>query len=80
MAIGWAAATRGNREETAMWRQVYVRLRSLWRWRRQEAELDEEIGFHLAEETDERIGRGCRRRTRDWPRGATSATSRASAS
>ena len=41
-----------------MWRQVYVRLRSLWRWRRQEAELDEEIGFHLAEETDERIARG----------------------
>ena len=41
-----------------MWRQVYVRLRSLWRWRRQEAELDEEIGFHLAEETDERIATG----------------------
>ena len=41
-----------------MWRRVYVRLRSLWRWRRQEAELDEEIGFHLAAETDERIAEG----------------------
>ena len=41
-----------------MWRQVYVRLRSLWRWRRQESELDEEIRFHLAEEIDERIAGG----------------------
>lgn len=41
-----------------MWRQVYVQLRSLWRRRRQESELDEEIGFHLAEEVDERIAAG----------------------
>ena len=41
-----------------MLRQVYVRLRSLRRWRRQEAELDEEIRFHLAEEMEERIAAG----------------------
>ena len=41
-----------------MWRQVYVRLRSLWRWRRQESELDAEIRFHLSEEIDERIAAG----------------------
>ena len=41
-----------------MWRQVYVRLRSLWRWRRQEAELDEEIRFHLATDMDERMAEG----------------------
>ena len=41
-----------------MWRQIRVRLRSLWRWRRQESELDEEIRFHLARETDERIAAG----------------------
>lgn len=41
-----------------MWRQLRVRARSLWRWRRQEAELDEEIRFHLAEETDDRIAEG----------------------
>ena len=41
-----------------MLRQVNVRLRSLWRRRRQEAELDEEIRFHLAQETDERIAAG----------------------
>ncbi len=41
-----------------MWRQVYVRLRSLWRWRRQESELDDEIRFHLAEEIEERIAAG----------------------
>ena len=38
--------------------QIYVRLRSLRRWRRQEAELDEEIRFHLAEEMEERIAAG----------------------
>ena len=42
----------------AMWRQICVRLRSLWRWRRQESELDEEIRFHLAEEIEERIAAG----------------------
>ena len=41
-----------------MWRQVQVRLRSLWRWRRQESELDDEIRFHLAEEIEERIAAG----------------------
>ena len=41
-----------------MLRCFHGRLRSLWRWRRQEAELDEEIRFHLAEEADERIARG----------------------
>ncbi len=41
-----------------MWRHVYVRLRSLWCWRRQEAELDTEIRFHLAEEMEERIAAG----------------------
>ena len=41
-----------------MWRQIQARLRSLWRWRRQESELDEEIRFHLARETEERIAAG----------------------
>ncbi len=39
-------------------RQVYARLRSLWRWRRRETELDEEIRFHLAAEMEERIAAG----------------------
>ena len=41
-----------------MLRQIYFRLRSIWRWRRQNAELDEEIRFHLAEETEDRIADG----------------------
>ena len=41
-----------------MWRQVYVRLRTLWARRRQESELDEEIRFHLAREAEERIEAG----------------------
>ena len=41
-----------------MWRQICVRLRSLRRWRHQESELDAEIGFHLAEEIEERIAAG----------------------
>ena len=41
-----------------MWRRVYVRLRSLRRWRKQESELDDEIRFHLAEEVEERIAGG----------------------
>ena len=41
-----------------MLRQLYVRLRSLCRWRRREAELEEEIRFHLAEEMEERIAAG----------------------
>ena len=40
-----------------MW-QIYYRLRSLFRWRRQETELDEELRFHLAEEMEERIAAG----------------------
>lgn len=41
-----------------MWHRVYARLRSLWRRRRQEAEFDEEIRFHLAEETNQRVEAG----------------------
>ena len=41
-----------------MWRRVYDRLRSLWRWRSRESELDDEIRFHLAEEIEERIAAG----------------------
>lgn len=37
-----------------MWR----RLRVLWRWRRRESELDEEMRFHLAAETEERMAAG----------------------
>ena len=37
-----------------MWRRV----RTFWRWARQELELDEEIRFHLAEEMEERIAAG----------------------
>jgi putative ABC transport system permease protein len=35
-----------------------ARLRALWHWRRKEAELDEEIQFHLSEEADERAAAG----------------------
>lgn len=41
-----------------MLRQVYNRFRCLWHRRRKEAELDEELRFHLAEETEERIETG----------------------
>ena len=41
-----------------MWRQVYLRLRSLFRRHRQERELDEEIRFHLTNETEEQIAAG----------------------
>ena len=41
-----------------MWRQVYLRLRSLFRRHRQERELDEEIRFHLANEAEEQIAAG----------------------
>ena len=41
-----------------MWRQLYLRLRSLFRWHRQESELDEEIRFHLANEIEELIAAG----------------------
>ena len=39
-------------------RHLYLRLRSLWTWRRREAELDEEIRFHLSEEAEERAAEG----------------------
>ena len=38
--------------------RLYARLRALWSWRRREADLDEEIRFHLAEEADEQRARG----------------------
>ena len=41
-----------------MLRQIYARLRALWRWRRQEAELDDEMRFHLSEEMDDRVAGG----------------------
>ncbi len=41
-----------------MLRQVYNRLRCLWHRRRKDAELDDEIRLHLAEETEERIQAG----------------------
>ncbi len=41
-----------------MLQQVYNRFRSLWHRRRKDAELDEEIRFHLAEEMEERIAAG----------------------
>ena len=50
-------AAPGPGEDTAMW-QVYTRLRSLWRWQRQETELDEEIRVHLAMEMEERLAAG----------------------
>jgi len=40
-----------------MLQQIYLRLRPIWR-RRQDAELDAEIRFHLAQETEERIEAG----------------------
>ena len=39
-------------------RQLYARFRSLRRWNRKEAELDDEIRFHLSEEADERAAAG----------------------
>ena len=41
-----------------MWRQAYLRLRSLFRRHRQESELDEEIRFHLANEAGELMAAG----------------------
>jgi putative ABC transport system permease protein len=41
-----------------MLRELYARLKSLWNWNRKEAELDEEIQFHLSEEADERAAAG----------------------
>lgn len=37
------------------------RLRALWRWKRLESELDEEIRFHLSEEAEERAASGANR-------------------
>lgn len=39
-------------------RQLYARLRALRQWNRKESDLDEEIGFHLAEEAEERFAAG----------------------
>jgi predicted permease len=41
-----------------MVRQLLARCRALWAWRGKEAELDEEIRFHLAEEAEERVSDG----------------------
>ena len=41
-----------------MWRQLHLRLRSLFRRHGQESELDEEIRFHLANETEELMAAG----------------------
>ncbi|MYD86448.1 MAG: hypothetical protein F4Y14_09905, partial [Acidobacteria bacterium] len=41
-----------------MWRQLHLRLRSLFRRHRQESELDEEIRFHLANEAEELMAAG----------------------
>ena len=41
-----------------MLRTLYSRLRALWNWRRNESDLDEEIQFHLSEETDEQAAAG----------------------
>jgi predicted permease len=38
--------------------RLYARLRALREWNRREAELDEEIRFHLAEEAEERLASG----------------------
>ena len=39
-------------------RRLLTRIRALWHWRRNEAELDEEIRFHLAEEEEDRRSEG----------------------
>ena len=39
-------------------RQLYARLQALWRWNRKESELDDEIRFHLGEETDAQVAAG----------------------
>jgi putative ABC transport system permease protein len=39
------------------WR-IHARLRALWSWRRRESDLDEEIGFHLSEDAEERVAAG----------------------
>src|SRR5512134_3605960 len=41
-----------------MLRQLRDRLASLWQRRRRELELDEEIAFHLSEETEARLAQG----------------------
>ena len=41
-----------------MLRPLYNRLRSIWSRRRKDAELDEEIRFHLAEEMEEQVEAG----------------------
>ena len=41
-----------------MVRRSYSRLRALFRWKQQEAELKEEIQFHLSEEIEEHVANG----------------------
>src|SRR5688572_30424173 len=41
-----------------MLRRLYARFHALWNWSRKEAELDEEIRFHLSEDADERAAAG----------------------
>ena len=41
-----------------MLQRLNARLRALWYWNRRESELDQEIRFHLSEETDERVAAG----------------------
>ena len=41
-----------------MLQRFRARLRALWNWNRQESDLDQEIRFHLSEETDERVAAG----------------------
>jgi predicted permease len=41
-----------------MLQTLYSRLRALWNWRRNESDLDDELQFHLSEETDERAADG----------------------
>ena len=39
-------------------RELYARLQAAWRWNRKESELDDEIRFHLGEETEEQVAAG----------------------
>jgi putative ABC transport system permease protein len=41
-----------------MLQRLRSRVRALWRWRRQEDDLDAELAFHLSEEADERLDDG----------------------
>ena len=49
---------RGNWGGGVILRKLYARLQALWRWNRKESELDDEIRFHLGEETEEQVAAG----------------------